>query len=144
MTDDSGWDRLWSTYSRVLCDEAIKDYRSSKEVITSLNSLGLKFEEHVIPNSFDITECFDPSSQAGRGLLNFLTAKDDFHQSFTPEIRVEMLEFLRNKCSSEKGGRVMFDSTLSCLLVRSWVCNNSIITAEVEPLTPQACYVDHN
>ncbi|TWW80588.1 histamine N-methyltransferase A-like [Takifugu flavidus] len=116
---DSGWDRLWSTYSGVLCDEVIKEYRSSKQVIASLNSLGLKFEEHAIPNCFDVTECADPGSTKGRRLLNFLTARDDFHQSFTPEIRAEILDFLKNKCSTEKDGRVMFDATLSCLLVRA-------------------------
>lgn len=119
LTDDSGWDRLWSTYSSVLCDEFIKDYRSSKEVIASLNTLGLKYEEYAIPNSFDITECYNPSSQPGCRLLNFLTARDDFHQSFTPEIRANILDFLRNKCSSQKDGRVVFNATLSCLLVRT-------------------------
>lgn len=117
--DDSGWDKLWSTYSRVLCDEAIKEYRSSEQVIASLNSLGLKFKERIIPNFFDITECYNPSSQRGRSLLNFLTARDNFHQSFTPEIRAEMLDFLRNKCSTQKDGKVLFDSTLSCLLVHA-------------------------
>ncbi|CAG01845.1 unnamed protein product [Tetraodon nigroviridis] len=116
---DSGWDKLWSTYSRALCDEAIKEYRSSKQVMASLNSLGLKFEERIIPNSFDISECYNPSSQSGRRLLNFLTARDDFHQSFTPEIRAEMLDFLRNKCSTQKDGKVLFNSTLSCLFVRA-------------------------
>lgn len=117
--DDRGWDKLWSTYSRALCSEAIKEYRSSEKVIASLNSLGLKFEERIIPNFFDITECFDPSSQKGCRLLNFMTARDDFHQSFTPEIRAEMLDFLRNKCSTQKDGKVLFDATLSCLFVRA-------------------------
>lgn len=117
--DNSGWDKLWSNFSGELCSESIKEYRSSKQVIASLNSLGLKFEERIIPNSYDISECFNPSSPNGCRLLNFMMEKEDFHQSFTPEIRAQMLDFLRNKCSTQKDGKVMFDSTLSCLFVRA-------------------------
>lgn len=99
--------------------DAIAEYRSSADVINSVKALGLKCEEHDVPNAYDITECFDPSSQKGRSLLNFMTARDDFHQSFTPEIRAGILDLLRNKCSSVKDGRVFFDSSLKCILVHA-------------------------
>ncbi|XP_074551349.1 histamine N-methyltransferase-like [Halichoeres trimaculatus] len=114
-----GWDTLWKTYKKELCVHAITEYRSSGEVIACLKSLGLKYEEHVIPNSFDITECFTPSSGTGQRLLNFMTAQDNFHQSFTPEIRAGMLDLLRNKCSTIKDGRVLFNSSLSCILIHA-------------------------
>lgn len=113
----SGWDTLWKTYKKELCIEGVIEYRSSADVFASLKGLGLKYEEHIIHNSFDITECFDPSSVTGERLLNFMTAKDHFHQSFTQEIRAGMLDLLRNKCSTEKDGRVFFNSNLSCILV---------------------------
>ncbi|KAM9347760.1 histamine N-methyltransferase A-like [Symphorus nematophorus] len=116
---NGGWDTLWKTYTKELCVDAITEYRSSGEVIACLKSLGLKYDEHVIPNLFDITECFDPSSQTGQRLLNFMTAQDNFSQSFTPEIRAGMLDLLRNKCSAEKDGKVFFNSGLSCLLVHA-------------------------
>uniref|UniRef100_A0A3Q3W6C3 Histamine N-methyltransferase n=1 Tax=Mola mola TaxID=94237 RepID=A0A3Q3W6C3_MOLML len=117
--NNGGWDTLWKTYKKELCVDAITEYRSSAEVIASLKSLGLKYEEHVITNSFDVTECFNPSSQTGEHLLNFMTARDHFYESFTPDIRVGMLDLLRNKCSVEKDGKVLFNSNLSCLLVHA-------------------------
>ncbi|XP_068428832.1 histamine N-methyltransferase A-like [Clinocottus analis] len=113
----SGWDILWKTYKKELAVDAITEYRSSAEVIAYLKSQGLKYEEHVIPNSFDITECFDPSSQTGESLLDFMTAKTHFYQSFTPEIRAGILDLLRSKCSTEKDGKVIFNSNLSCILI---------------------------
>lgn len=116
---DSGWDILWKTYKKELCVDTITEYRSSKEVIACLKSLGLKYEEHSIHNTFDIAECFDPNSKTGERLLDFMTARDHFYQSFTPEIRAGMLDLLRNKCSTEKDGRVFFNSTLTCILVHA-------------------------
>uniref|UniRef100_A0A4W6DEX8 Histamine N-methyltransferase n=1 Tax=Lates calcarifer TaxID=8187 RepID=A0A4W6DEX8_LATCA len=116
-TANGGWDTLWKTYKKELCVDAITEYRSSAEVIACLKSQGLKYEEHIIHNTFDITECFNPSSTTGTRLLNFMTARDHFYQSFTPEIRAGMLDLLRNKCSTEKDGRVFFNSNLSCILV---------------------------
>nr|XP_040058359.1 histamine N-methyltransferase A-like [Gasterosteus aculeatus aculeatus] len=116
---NSGWDILWKTYKKVLAVDVITEYRSSGEVIDCLKSQGLRYEEHAVPNAFDITECFDPSSETGKRLLNFMTAKGSFYESFTPEIRAGILDLLRNKCSTEKDGRVLFNSDLSCILVHA-------------------------
>ncbi|KAM6955429.1 histamine N-methyltransferase A-like [Lycodopsis pacificus] len=116
---NSGWDILWKTYKKELAVDAITDYRSSAEVLACLKSLGLKYEEHATPNTFDITECFNPSSQTGKSLLNFMTAKNNFDESLTPEIRAGILDLLRNKCSTEKDGRVIFNSNLTCILVHA-------------------------
>ncbi|KAK9537406.1 hypothetical protein VZT92_005027 [Zoarces viviparus] len=113
------WDILWKTYEKELAVGIVRDNRSSREVIACLKSLGLKYEEHATPNTFDITECFNPSSQTGKSLLNFLTAKNNFYESFTPEIRAGILDLLRNKCSTEKDGRLMFNNNLSCILVHA-------------------------
>ncbi|XP_017276108.1 histamine N-methyltransferase-like [Kryptolebias marmoratus] len=114
---NSGWDILWKTYKKDLCVDSIKEYRSSGEVIACLKSLGLKYEEHPVPNSYDATECFDPNSTTGGRLLSFMTGTDNFYESFTPEIRAGMLDLIRNKCSTEKDGRVFWNSHLSCILV---------------------------
>uniref|UniRef100_H2N1R7 Histamine N-methyltransferase n=1 Tax=Oryzias latipes TaxID=8090 RepID=H2N1R7_ORYLA len=115
----SGWDILWKTYRKELCGGSLSEYRSSSEVVTCLKSLGLNFEEHLVPNTFDITECFDSKSVPGDRLLSFMTATDRFRESFTPEIRAGILELLRNTCSTEKEGRVFFNSNLSCILVHA-------------------------
>uniref|UniRef100_A0A665UXU9 Histamine N-methyltransferase A-like n=1 Tax=Echeneis naucrates TaxID=173247 RepID=A0A665UXU9_ECHNA len=114
---EGGWDTLWKTYEKELCGDTITVYRSSATVVSCLQSLGLKYEEHTIHNTFDITECFDTTSAMGERLLNFMTARDHFYQSFTPEIRTGILDLLKNKCSTEKDGRVIFDSNLSCILI---------------------------
>lgn len=114
-----GTDILWKKYSKELCDEYITEYRSSAEVITCLKNRGLKYEQHAIPNTFEITECFSPNSQLGERLLNFITAKDHFYQSFTPVIRADMLDLLRNKCSTQKDGRVHFNSNLTCIIIHA-------------------------
>ncbi|KAK5861354.1 hypothetical protein PBY51_022759 [Eleginops maclovinus] len=112
-----GSDTLWKAYKKELWVDSITDWRSSEEVISCLKNLGLKYEEHAIPNTFDISECFNPNSQIGERLLNFITAQDHFYQSFTPEIRAGMLDALRNKCSTEKKGGVFYNINLSCIFV---------------------------
>ncbi|XP_072253399.1 histamine N-methyltransferase-like [Leuresthes tenuis] len=116
---NSGWDILWKAYSKDLCVSAIKEYRASMEVVACLKSQGLTYVEHSVPNSFDITECFNPSSVTGERLLSFMTGKDHFYESFTPEIRAGILDLLRSKCSTEKDGKVFFNSNLSCILVHA-------------------------
>ncbi|XP_061580303.1 histamine N-methyltransferase-like [Cololabis saira] len=114
---DSGWDILWKTYHEELCVGGITEYRASREVVACLESQGLKYEEHSLPHSFDITECFNPSSVTGDCLLSFMTGKEHFSESFSPEIRAGMLDLLRSKCSTERDGRVFFNSDLKCILV---------------------------
>ncbi|XP_013856708.1 histamine N-methyltransferase [Austrofundulus limnaeus] len=116
---NSGWDILWKTYKKELCVGSIQEYRSSGEVVACLKSLGLKYEEHLIPQSFDITDCFDPSSEPGARLASFMTGTDRFHESFSLEIRAGMLDLLRNKCSTEKDGRVFFNGNMSCILIHA-------------------------
>lgn len=116
---NSGWDILWKTYKKELGVGHITEYRSSGEIIACLKDQGLKFDEHLAPNSFDITECFDQSSENGERLLSFMTGTEHFSESFTPEVRTGILETLRNKCSTVKDGRVFFNSNLMCILVHA-------------------------
>uniref|UniRef100_A0A3Q2Z8T5 Histamine N-methyltransferase n=1 Tax=Hippocampus comes TaxID=109280 RepID=A0A3Q2Z8T5_HIPCM len=112
------WDTLWRT-SEELEDEETPRYRSSEDVLASLKTLGLKYEEYSIPTTFDITECFDPNSETGQRLLCYLTETDDFYQSFTPQIRADILNLIRSKCSTEKDGKILFDNCLSCMIVHA-------------------------
>lgn len=117
----SSWVPLWSTYLKEFSagTNTDKPKVTSADVIACLKSQGLKYDEFVIPNSFDITECFNPSSAIGERLLSFMTSQAHFSQSFTPDIRAGILDLLRNKCSTVKDGRVSFDSTFSCILVHA-------------------------
>ncbi|KAM8857318.1 histamine N-methyltransferase A-like [Synchiropus picturatus] len=115
--ENGGWDTLWNTFKKDLWTGAIQEYRSSKDVVASLKKLGMKFQEHDVPNSFDITECFDPTNETGKRLLNFMTVTDDFQNSFTPEVRAEMLDVLRERCSTKKDGKIFFKRDLKMILI---------------------------
>ncbi|KAK0143734.1 Histamine N-methyltransferase [Merluccius polli] len=115
---NSGWDILWKSYRKTLCkDVSISDYLSAGDIKVHIDNLGLKYDEFVVPHSYDITDCFNPDSEVGELLLDYMTEQEHFHQSLTPEVRKGILDLLRNKCSTEKDGRVMFNSDLSCILV---------------------------
>ncbi|KAM9804914.1 uncharacterized protein ACB057_006791 [Neosynchiropus ocellatus] len=115
--ENSGWDTLWTTFRKDLWTGAIQEYRSSRDVVATLKKMGMKFQEHDVPNSYDITECFDPKNETGQKLLNFMTATEDFHSSFTPELRANMLDVLRERCSTKKDGKVFFKSDLKMILI---------------------------
>ena len=116
---NSGWDILWKSYRKTLCTNSISDYLSAGDIRVHLDNLGLKYDEFIVPHTYDITDCFDLDSHAGELLLDFMTEQEHFHRSLTPEIRKGILDLLRSKCSTEKEGRVMFNSTLSCILVHA-------------------------
>nr|XP_057938474.1 histamine N-methyltransferase A-like isoform X2 [Doryrhamphus excisus] len=116
---DSGWSTLWTTFPNELCSEVVPVYRSSSDILASLKSLGLKYEERFIHNTCDITECFDPNSKTGQRLLSFLTFRENFYQSFTPQIRAEILDLLRSRCGTQKEGKVYFNCNLSCIFVHA-------------------------
>ncbi|XP_054643508.1 histamine N-methyltransferase-like isoform X1 [Dunckerocampus dactyliophorus] len=114
---NSGWDTLWRTFPKELYNETAFVFRSSSDVLASLKSLGLKYEERFIPYSYDVTECFDPNSKTGQHLISFMTGRENFYQSFTPQVRADILNLLRSKCSTEKEGKVFFNSEMSCVFV---------------------------
>lgn len=119
-SDKNGLETLWTTYSYELNDNKCGKNYSGSDVFSIVQSLGLEYEEYTIPFNIDITKCFDPDSQNGERLLSALTEKDHFYQEFTPEVRESMLDFLMNKCSTEKDGKILFNNHLSCILVHAW------------------------
>ncbi|KAG7266183.1 hypothetical protein CRUP_011414 [Coryphaenoides rupestris] len=116
---DSGWALLWKAYKKALWSESTSDYLSAGDIKAHLDRSGLRYDEVTAANSFDITDCFDLDSPLGERLLDSMTAQEHFHRSLTPELRKGILDLLRNKCSTEKDGRVMFNSNLSCMLLRN-------------------------
>uniref|UniRef100_A0A8C6UZA2 Histamine N-methyltransferase n=1 Tax=Neogobius melanostomus TaxID=47308 RepID=A0A8C6UZA2_9GOBI len=105
IVEAGGWDTLWKTFKNDLCTHTITEYRSSGEVKLCLDKLGLKYDEHRIHNEFDISECFDPKSKLGCELLKFMTKA--------------ILALLKDKCSTQKDGKTMFNSTMDCILVHA-------------------------
>ncbi|XP_064183659.1 histamine N-methyltransferase-like [Anguilla rostrata] len=113
----SGWNTLWKTYKEELCKRSLSDYLSAGDIKDRLQELGLKYEEHALHNTVDITMCFDKADEMGEKLLDFMTDQVHFHQSLNADVRAGILDLLQNKCSTKKDGRIMFDCSLTALLV---------------------------
>ncbi|XP_076015311.1 histamine N-methyltransferase-like [Genypterus blacodes] len=116
---DSGWDILWRTYKQELINSIRPNRITSGDVVSHLKSLGLKFEENPIPATCDITHCFKEDDEMGQLMLYFITEQEHFHKSLTPELRAEILDHLRNKCSIEKDGKIMFNSDSCGIIVHA-------------------------
>ncbi|KAF7666524.1 hypothetical protein LDENG_00103570 [Lucifuga dentata] len=112
-----GWGILWKTYKKVFSNKNYEILIEEEEIIFHLSSLGLKHKKHILPFSFDITDCFQEGNEMGEVLPDFLTDQVNFHQSLTAELRAGILDLLRNKCSIEKDGRVLFNNDMCCIIV---------------------------
>ncbi|XP_022542389.2 histamine N-methyltransferase [Astyanax mexicanus] len=115
----SGWEILWKTFKKDLCTNTLSDYLSAGDIRVQLDALGLRYEELVVKNTLDITDCFTEGNKDGQMLLDFMTDREDFHASFSAEVRSSMLELLKNECSTTTDGRVLFNCSLSALLVHA-------------------------
>lgn len=116
----NGQSVLWRKYKKVLSNKGLKEFRSSHDVTSCLKSLGLQYEEHQIPNSFDITDSFDPDSKTGASFLHLITGGFDIHNSLTPEVRDGILNLLRTESSTEKDGKVFFNHDMTCIIIHAW------------------------
>ncbi|XP_072541464.1 histamine N-methyltransferase-like [Salminus brasiliensis] len=116
---NSGWEILWKTFKKDLCTNTLSDYLSAGDIKVQLDALGLRYEELVVRNTLDITDCFTEGNKDGQMLLDFMTDREDFHSSFSIEVRTSMLELLKNECSTTTDGRVLFNCSLSALLVHA-------------------------
>lgn len=115
----SGWGTLWSVFTKELCTKSVNKYISAADVRVQLDNLGLKYEEHSIPNTMDITECFVDGSTLGAKLLDFMTDQDSFEKAFSAEMKTKIFDLLRNKCVIERDGRKWFDIGLTCFLIHA-------------------------
>lgn len=117
LLENGGFETLWKTYYEELCVGPITKYCSARDIKALLMSLGLQYEEHRIPNTMDISECFDPKSERGKRLLTVMTEKN-FYEWFSPEVRAGILDLLRN-ISTMTDSRVIFNCDLSCIVVQA-------------------------
>lgn len=115
--ESAGPDILWKAFHDEICTNNLGADFTSAHITECLSNLGLRFKRHVIPNTIDVTECFKSGSQIGENLLSLLTERESFSDAFSAETRVEMLDVLRNECSTEECGRVLFNCELSCFVV---------------------------
>uniref|UniRef100_A0A3B4C4R0 Histamine N-methyltransferase n=1 Tax=Pygocentrus nattereri TaxID=42514 RepID=A0A3B4C4R0_PYGNA len=93
----SGDTVLWKTFKKEPCTNTLSDYLSAGDIKVQLDALELRYEELVARNARDITECFTEGSRDGEMLLEFMTDRENF----------------------QVDGRVLFDCSLSALLIHA-------------------------
>ena len=74
---------------------------SSAEVNQALRQLKMPFTSTVQKWRVDYTPCFDANSETGNLILDFLTHTVRFRVTAPPQLREEVMSFLRSACSPE-------------------------------------------
>ncbi|KFP87680.1 PREDICTED: histamine N-methyltransferase-like [Apaloderma vittatum] len=118
VSGTSGWETLWKKYGPSFPIESLCTYLSSYDIKRMLDSAGLKYQIHELPSHLDITNCFIEGSKDGQLLLDFLTETCDFSKTAPSELKHQVMEQLRKpECSEERDGKVLFNNTLSAIVV---------------------------
>lgn len=104
-SENAGPDILWNAFHDEICAANLGAEFTSAHITECLSNLGLRYKRHVIPNTI------------GENLLSLLTERESFSEAFSPETRAKVLDVLRNKCSTEECGRLLFNCELSCFVV---------------------------
>lgn len=73
---------------------------SSKDITKTLEQLGLAYTLHTVHTRTEASSCFDPESEDGTKVLDFLTNTVRFRDNAPPEIYNKVLGFLRAICPS--------------------------------------------
>lgn len=118
LLENGGLETLWKTYYDELCVGPITKYCSARDIKALLKSLGFQYQEHHIPNTMDIRECFQPDSECGKQLLAVFTEKN-FYEWFNPEVRAGILDLLRSISTIMADGGIILNCDLSCIIVQA-------------------------
>ncbi|XP_072328071.1 histamine N-methyltransferase-like [Scyliorhinus torazame] len=109
---DGGWQALWKKAGShfppkidLLCVQKV------------LDEMRVKYQIYELPSDMDITECFIEGNENGERLLDFLTGVVDFGKTAPPDLKAEILCYLRHpQCSREENGKIIFKNDLHFLL----------------------------
>ncbi|XP_037645562.1 histamine N-methyltransferase [Sebastes umbrosus] len=118
VSGESGWGKLWRTYSNQLCNTELSQCVTSADIKSFLDSKGVSYQSYELPSQMDITECFTDGDEKGELLLDFLTEVLNFSKTASPELKAGVLELLRHPdCSAESNGKVIFNNNLGVIVV---------------------------
>ncbi|XP_076015309.1 histamine N-methyltransferase [Genypterus blacodes] len=118
VSGESGWGKLWQTFSTQLCCSEISQCVTTGDIKSLLDSRGVSYQCYELPSQLDITECFTEGDEKGELLLDFLTEIHNFSKTASPELRADVLKLLRHPdCSVESDGRVIFNNNLGVLIL---------------------------
>ncbi|XP_038645864.1 histamine N-methyltransferase-like isoform X1 [Scyliorhinus canicula] len=112
-SDDGGWQALWEKAGSRFPTKI--DFPGVRKV---LDEMRVKYQKYELPSDMDITECFIEGNENGERLLDFLTEVADFMKTAPPDLKAEMLRYLRHpECSREENGKIMFNNDLHFIMV---------------------------
>nr|XP_006818016.1 PREDICTED: histamine N-methyltransferase-like [Saccoglossus kowalevskii] len=107
--DDGGWEKLSvkvGTYYTDPCHNFIGTH-AIEDIIN-----------HRIPNVrygsirrelwLDVTECLDEESQVGSYIIDFLTQIHNFRGIAKPEIKKQILDYMRDECCKKEENKILF------------------------------------
>ncbi|XP_040297459.1 histamine N-methyltransferase-like [Bufo bufo] len=118
ISGNSGSSILWKKYGPRLPrnDQGI----SADNIADMLRSEGTKYQSYELPSYINITECFIDGNRNGDLMLDFLTLSYDFNKNAPPELREEIIQYLKcPKYSSVKEGKIILNNSLSTIVVGS-------------------------
>lgn len=115
-TGESAWSRL--PCQDLLYKDGLSQKFTTREIKSILDSKKISYKAYKLPTLLDITECFIPGDEKGQELLNTLTEVRDFSKTAPPEIKDEVLQFLKHPDNNqEENGRILFDTSLEALVI---------------------------
>ncbi|XP_041482077.1 histamine N-methyltransferase-like [Lytechinus variegatus] len=105
MTDDHVIYRMWDNFPFLVGQQqdALAKNLSSKDITTALEDLGIAYSVQTVNCRTDAISCFNPESEEGGKVLDFLTNTIRFRDTAPAEMYDEVLGFLRAICSEASG-----------------------------------------
>eukprot|EP00057_Strongylocentrotus_purpuratus_P003676 XP_003727123.1 PREDICTED: histamine N-methyltransferase [Strongylocentrotus purpuratus] len=101
MTDDHILYRMLDNFPFLVGQKTPSTTKlSSKDITKALEQLGLAYTSHTVNTRTEASSCFNPESEDGNKVLDFLTNTVRFRDNAPPEICDKVLGFLRAICPS--------------------------------------------
>ncbi|KAM9455509.1 histamine N-methyltransferase-like [Clarias gariepinus] len=118
VTRESAWGRLMNVYKDQLAQEGATLHVTTTDVKSYLDSKKVPYQSYKFKSLLDITECFTPEDKKGEEILDLLTEVIDFSKTAPPELKDEVVEFLKNPINNlEVNGKILFDCSMEALLI---------------------------
>ncbi|GCB65062.1 hypothetical protein scyTo_0011829, partial [Scyliorhinus torazame] len=110
---DGGWHSVWKKAGSHFPTKS--GFLGVQKV---LDEMRVKYQIYELPSDMDITECFIEGNENGERLLDFLTEVADFRKTAPPDLKAEVLRYLRHlPCSREENGKIIFKNDLHFIVI---------------------------
>jgi len=113
-----GWSKYRDTFSPMGVVLSPKSYTNHNEIIAVAKKQGWKYEECVGQEiALDVTAMFDPNSDEGNRLLNFLTQCTNIRQTANPEDLKKILDFWQTESPEDGNGKKIYKIPLKTVMI---------------------------